>query len=82
VTGDGGAASARRAAYADGIIAASAALMRDLERLGFLGDAEVLSRGEDGAGSVCCSCQMRRLGYTGLANRLEFAIDVTSQGAA
>lgn len=69
-------AGARRAGYADGVIAAAVALMTDLEQLGRLDDAEVIRRGEDGTQSVCSSCQMRRMGYGALAARFEFALDV------
>lgn len=64
------------------MISAVAAIMSDLEHLGLLDDAEVLSRDEDGAGSVCTGCQMRRFGYAGLADRFEFAIGVSRQRAA
>jgi hypothetical protein len=72
--------SARRAAYADGVIAAADALMQDLENLGSLDDAEVLVQDDDARG-VCSLCQMRRLGYGGLADRLEFAHGVARAGA-
>jgi hypothetical protein len=62
------------------VIAAAAALMSDLEVLGVLDDeAEDLGRGEDDARLVCSTCQMRRLGYGGLADRLEFAVGVSGQ---
>ena len=72
-------ASARRAGYARGVIAAGDALMSDLEILGALDDAEVLDR-DDGA-AVCATCQMRRLGYTAMADRFEFAHRVAQAGA-
>lgn len=69
----------RRAAYADGVIAEANALMSDLEDIGLLDDAEDLGLGEDGARVVCSTCELRRLGYGGLADRLEFAIGVSRQ---
>jgi hypothetical protein len=72
---------ARRAAYASGVISAAAAVMSDLEQRGALGDAEILRRDQDGTGSVCSVCELRRLGYAGLADRLEFVIGVTRPGA-
>lgn len=69
----------RRAAYADGVIAAAAALMSDLEVLGVLADAEDARGGQDGDRLVCSTCQMRRFGYGALADRVEFAIDVSRQ---
>jgi hypothetical protein len=64
------------------VISAVAAIMSDLEHLGLLDDAEVLGRDEDGTRAVCPGCQMRRFGYTGLADRFEFAISVTGRGEA
>jgi hypothetical protein len=66
-------AADRRAGYAAGVIAAGAAFMVDAEHLGALDDAEVLSTGQDDAPAVCTPCEMRRLGFGGLADRLEFA---------
>ena len=71
--------NARRAAYADGVIAAADALMGDLEVLGSLADAEVLV--QDDARGVCSLCQLRGMGYGGLADRLEFAHGVAQAGA-
>lgn len=71
---------ASRGAYASGVISAAAALMTDLERSGALDDAEILRRDQDGTGSVCITCELRRLGYPGLADRLEFAYGVTRRG--
>jgi hypothetical protein len=59
---------------ADGVIAEANTLMSDLAALGLLEDAEVLGRGEDDARVVCSTCELRRLGYGGLADRLEFAL--------
>ena len=74
------ASTARRAAYAAGVIAEANALMSDLEDCALLDDAEVLGRGEDGAGLVCSVCELRRLGYGGLADRLALALGVHTQG--
>ncbi len=72
-------ATDRRAGYAAGVIAAGAAFMADAEHLGALDDAEVL--GQDDAPAVCTPCSMRRLGFGGLADRLEFALNVAGPGA-
>lgn len=70
------AAAGRQGAYASGIIAATAAFMSDAEQLGALADAEILGTADDDAPAVCACCEMRRLGFSGLADRLEFANSV------
>jgi hypothetical protein len=69
--------SSRRAGYAAGVIAAADALMADLEDLRLLDDAEEVQADEDGTVAVCSSCEMRRIGYTRLATRFEFALSET-----
>ena len=74
-------AADRRAGYAAGVIAAGAAFMADAEHQGALDDAEILSTGQDDVPAVCSPCQMRHMGFTGLADRLEFALNVAGPGA-
>ena len=75
-------AADRRAGYAAGVIAAGAAFMADAEHLGALDDAEVLGTGPDDVPAVCSPCEMRRLGFGGLADRLELARNAAGPGAA
>ena len=74
-------AEARRQGYSQGVIAAAAALMGDLEQLGRLDDAEVITRTEDGGVMICQSCAMRAMGWHALAARFEFAVDVRDGGS-
>ena len=73
------AASARRAAYVGGVIAAGDALMADLDWLGALDDAEQ-APGQDDPMAICSVCTLRRMGYSSLADRLEFAFGVARAG--